>query len=50
MGQKGGLRMGKRAIAVCCVLAALLSACNGGAGGTAEAPETPPAEESAGVS
>lgn len=42
--------MGKRAIAVCCVLAALLSACGGGAGGTAEAPETPPAEESAGVS
>lgn len=42
--------MGKRAIAVCCVLAALLSACGGGTGGTAEAPETPPAEESAGVS
>lgn len=41
--------MGKRAIVACCMLA-LLSACGGEAGGTAEVPETPPAVESASVS
>lgn len=42
--------MGKRTIMICCMLLALLSACGGGAGGTVEGPEIPPAEESAGVS
>lgn len=41
--------MGKHAIVACCMLA-LLSACGGEAGGTAEVPETPPAVESANVS